>query len=224
MFSFVGETVLDPFLGTGTTSVCAKNLNRNSVGIEINNDFIPLIKRKFRKFESESPMDFDINIKHLDDTGIDFNSRIKGLPYIFKDPHQLEKKINPKQKSFGSRIKSGDKKHNTYYTIKKILGPEKVLLNDNLKVKLIGVQIKAGKKKEAIEFLTEKTRSQKLIVKFDDNLAKDIRSSFAYLFLKNKTFLNAQLIKTGLATAVTKNDYKYQKMFKKYEDLANQIE
>src|SRR3990167_2181140 len=46
MFSFVGDTVLDPFLGSGTTSLAAKNLGRNSVGYEINPDFIPIIKEK----------------------------------------------------------------------------------------------------------------------------------------------------------------------------------
>ena len=46
MFSFVGETVLDPFLGSGTTTLAAKNLERNSVGYEINNNFLPLIKEK----------------------------------------------------------------------------------------------------------------------------------------------------------------------------------
>ncbi len=46
MFSFPGETVLDPFLGSGTTSAVAKKLNRNSVGYEINSAFIPIIKEK----------------------------------------------------------------------------------------------------------------------------------------------------------------------------------
>ncbi len=35
MFSFVGDTVLDPFLGTGTTTIAAKRHGRNSVGFEI---------------------------------------------------------------------------------------------------------------------------------------------------------------------------------------------
>jgi site-specific DNA-methyltransferase (adenine-specific) len=46
MFSFVGDTVLDPFFGSGTTSLAAKNLNRNSIGYEINEDFLPVIKDK----------------------------------------------------------------------------------------------------------------------------------------------------------------------------------
>ena len=35
MFSFVGDTVLDPFTGTGTTQVAAATVGRNSLGIEI---------------------------------------------------------------------------------------------------------------------------------------------------------------------------------------------
>jgi DNA modification methylase len=35
MFSFVGDTVLDPFLGTGTTSLAAAQCGRNSVGVEV---------------------------------------------------------------------------------------------------------------------------------------------------------------------------------------------
>lgn len=35
MFSFVGDTVLDPFLGTGTTSLAAMQCGRNSIGVEV---------------------------------------------------------------------------------------------------------------------------------------------------------------------------------------------
>jgi modification methylase len=46
MFSFTGETVLDPFLGSGTTMKVAKELQRNSIGYEINGSYLPLIKEK----------------------------------------------------------------------------------------------------------------------------------------------------------------------------------
>jgi DNA modification methylase len=35
MFSFVGDTVLDPFMGTGTTSLAASRWGRNSIGFEV---------------------------------------------------------------------------------------------------------------------------------------------------------------------------------------------
>jgi len=46
MFSFVNETVLDPFLGSGTTIKAAKALKRNSIGYEINKDYLAVIKQK----------------------------------------------------------------------------------------------------------------------------------------------------------------------------------
>ena len=42
MFSFVGDTVFDPFLGTGTTSVAAARCGRNSIGSEIDPDYFTL--------------------------------------------------------------------------------------------------------------------------------------------------------------------------------------
>ncbi|MFW9911623.1 MAG: DNA-methyltransferase [Candidatus Thorarchaeota archaeon] len=46
LYSFVGDTVLDPFAGTGTTMAVARKLGRNSIGYEINPDYEPLIRRK----------------------------------------------------------------------------------------------------------------------------------------------------------------------------------
>ena len=41
-----GDTVLDPFLGTGTTSCAAKELSRSSYGIEINPDYVKIAKKR----------------------------------------------------------------------------------------------------------------------------------------------------------------------------------
>ncbi len=41
-----GQTVLDPFTGSGTTGVVAKNLNRNFIGIEINKEYYEIAKKR----------------------------------------------------------------------------------------------------------------------------------------------------------------------------------
>src|SRR3989338_1112194 len=46
LFSYVGETVLDPFAGSGTTMKKARQLGRNSIGIEIKKSLIPIVKEK----------------------------------------------------------------------------------------------------------------------------------------------------------------------------------
>ena len=46
MFTFTGDIVLDPFLGSGTTMLAAQKLGRNSMGVEINPKFLPIIRKK----------------------------------------------------------------------------------------------------------------------------------------------------------------------------------
>ena len=48
MFSFWGDTVLDPFCGTGTTMVAALRSGRNSIGIEIDPDYCRMIQTRLR--------------------------------------------------------------------------------------------------------------------------------------------------------------------------------
>lgn len=46
LYSYVGETILDPFLGSGTTIKVARKLKRNSIGIEIIRDLEKIIRKK----------------------------------------------------------------------------------------------------------------------------------------------------------------------------------
>jgi len=45
-FSFIGENVLDPFCGSGTTLIACANLGRNGIGYEINKNFSSIIKNR----------------------------------------------------------------------------------------------------------------------------------------------------------------------------------
>ena len=49
MFSFVGDTVLDPFLGSGTTSLAAWQTGRNSLGLEVDEAYLRSAARRFRR-------------------------------------------------------------------------------------------------------------------------------------------------------------------------------
>lgn len=53
MFSFVGDTVLDPFLGTGTTSVAAARWGRNSIGVEVDPKYHKMAVDRVNKETSE---------------------------------------------------------------------------------------------------------------------------------------------------------------------------
>jgi modification methylase len=86
-------------------------------------------------------------------------------------------------------------------------------LDNGLKIKLIGVKPKPEKNAEAINFLKEKLKGQKVFIKFDDVKYDDKNNLLCYLYLWNKTFINAHLIKNGLVDVDTSLDYKYKTKF-----------
>lgn len=52
MFSFVGDTILDPFMGTGTTNAAAAAWGRNSVGVEVDPHYCETAKRRVERATS----------------------------------------------------------------------------------------------------------------------------------------------------------------------------
>ncbi len=108
MFSFTGETILDPFLGSGTTTLAAKNLERNSVGYEINNNFLPLIKEKIGVNQKSLFSNAKLEFIKQNKFNHDFKIAVADLPYIFKDPIKITRNVNTKKMKFGSKIDSSD--------------------------------------------------------------------------------------------------------------------
>jgi len=55
MFSFVGDTVLDPFLGSATTTVAAIRARRSSIGFEVEQVYYELMKQRLKQTTLTSP-------------------------------------------------------------------------------------------------------------------------------------------------------------------------
>ena len=218
MFSFVGDTVLDPFLGSGTTSLASRNLNRNSVGYEMNPDFIPYIKRKLDINQGDI-FDSEYSFVKQGNISTDFNNEIIKLPYIFKDFHKFDKKTDPKKLQFGSKIdQNGSTRREEYYSVKEIISPELIELSNNLLVRLIGVKEKKETNGKAVNFLQLKTKGQKVFLKYDEIKHDENNHLMVYLYLKNRTFLNAHLIKNGFTDVDLTFDYKNKEKFIKYSN------
>jgi site-specific DNA-methyltransferase (adenine-specific) len=211
MFAFAGDTVLDPFLGSGTTSLAARHLDRNSVGYEINPDFIPIVKDKLNinQFDLAETEYVFLN----DSVKTDLKKNIENLPYIFKDPHKLDKKIDPKKLQFGSKIDNNSGEREVYYSVKEVISPELIKLNNDLIIRLLGVKEKKSVNEQAIKFLLEKTKGQKVFMKFDNQKYDERNNLLCYLYLKNKTFINAHIIKEGLVDVDGLTDFKYKDKF-----------
>jgi len=219
MFSFTGETVLDPFLGSGTTSLAARNLSRNSIGYEINPDFIPAVKEKLNIKQSDLAATEYVFLK--DSVKADLKKEIEHLPYIFKDPHKLDKKIDPKKLLFGSKIDAHSGEREVYYSVKEVISPELIKLNNDLIIRLLGVKEKKSINGLAIKFLIEKTTGQKVFMKFDNRKYDELNNLLCYLYLRNKTFINAHIIKEGLVDVDISTDFKYKDKFLKLAEELN---
>ncbi|MGD1047053.1 MAG: DNA methyltransferase [Bacteroidota bacterium] len=222
MFSFVGDTVLDPFLGSGTTSLAAKNLSRNSVGYEIGQTFTPIIKNKLKISERDIFGDCTYEFINQKKREEDYSEDIELLPYKFRDPQELDKKIDPRKLKFGSKVENGDNGERfELYSVKEVISPELLILSNGLTVRLIGVAGEPVHHQAAIHFLDSKTKGQRIFLKFDKDKYDENGNLFSYVYLKNKTFINVHLIKSGLVSVDVRRDYKYRNKFENLLSHAN---
>lgn len=209
MFSFFGETIFDPFLGSGTTTLAAKNLGRNSIGYEINKEFESIIKEKL-----------NINQLSLDEDTIEFledkennNYSFDKLPYIFEDAHKLDKKIDIKKNKFGSKIDNSKEKREDLFSVKEVISPNKILLNNGMEIKLLGIKEKDNFTLQAINYLKEKFNKRKIYLKYDLQKYDKNNNLMCYVYLDNKTFINNHLIRTGFVDVETNFDYSCKSKF-----------
>ena len=203
MFTYVGDTVLDPFLGSGTTTKVAMNLNRNSIGYEINEDFLKLIKKKIGL--KESLLNFMDNIQIITreerieiEEDIDYTPRIK----------DAKPQIDPNKFNF---------QNGRLYRVTEIIDEMTLKLNTGLYVRFLGVTIEKSQKTN--DYLKKYVLKKEVFLKFDESNKSiiDTNTMEAYVFLKNNIFINTYLIKSGLASADKSKKHRLKIKFLDYE-------
>lgn len=63
MFSFVGDTVLDPFMGTGTTNIAAAKWGRHSIGIELDSTYFEMATNRFEEGKPNLAANINVEVK-----------------------------------------------------------------------------------------------------------------------------------------------------------------
>jgi DNA modification methylase/endonuclease YncB( thermonuclease family) len=207
MYSFVGETVLDPFLGSGTTSVAALSSGRNSVGYEINGSYEPLIRERLLESVGMSGQDGRVEVLMQKDPPADISRLIQELPYVFKDSVTFARRVDPKKRSYGSRIDDTERSERVYHRVSRVVSPSEVMLETGDVIRLIGIRTDKAKRAQAARFLEKMARGQKIYLKRDELLREDRQHACRYVYLKNHTFVNAHLIRSGLVEVDTESDY-----------------
>jgi DNA modification methylase len=199
MFSFVGDTVLDPFLGSGTTLKVALDLKRNAVGYEINEEFLKIIRKKMGVRGGLFQFDETVQI-------IKRRGKPSVLPEIDYVPRIQDARpsISPDKFKFkGDRL----------YKVTEIVDERTVRLDTGRVVQFLGVRI--DKKEEVISYLQSYILGKKIFLTFDTGRVVKEKDIAAYVYLKNKIFVNSYLVKSGLASPDFSIDHKYKDNFTK---------
>lgn len=211
MFTFSGETVLDPFLGSGTTAVAALLLGRKAIGYEIQKDFLPMIREKFGLyFHRDFVKIIERDGNYLGDKVV-ISDNIEYAPRIKNAVPDLKK------------LELVKKKRSTYKVVD-IIDESTIMIDNGKFIRFLGVIIK--EKQRTLEYLRSMILGKEIYIKIDDVSGTEEKCHIswqwednmneiveAYVYLKNKIFINLFLIKSGLALADRDKNHKYKDKF-----------
>jgi hypothetical protein len=190
----------------------------------VNGDYIPLIRAKLGCPARGSQPTLE-QVTGGGGSGVAFERRapsvfdapaaIARLPYVFSDPHRLDRRQDPRKAGYGSRVDGTPTEGRQLLSVREVLSPEMVVLEDGRRLRLLGIQARPGLEEKAVSFLRARTKGQKVFV--GDEKALPDGSAAGYLYLKNRTLLNAHLIKRGLALADDSVPHRHAARFATYQ-------
>ena len=202
MFTFMGDTVLDPFLGSGTTAKAALELGRNAVGYEINETSEDIIRKKMG-MKGTKPLFAQIHILKRVETSVK-------VPLVAYKPRIQNSRVLPGQVTF-------QKKSQDVYKVIAIQDEATILLDNGRLVSFLGVHI--DKRDETKRYLQDYVLGKAVILKDVQDIGKNGTVS-GYVYLKNRIFINAYLIKSGLASPDHQVEHRCAQKFRRLAEKA----
>ncbi len=177
MFSFTGETVLDPFAGSGTTLVQALLLGRNAIGYEIHPDFVQLIRE--RVMETLGPLF----------TSASFHRRESPAPLPEVGDYV------PRIQDARPEAARAPRPPGTLYRVRGVES-DTLVLENGLRVGLLGIAI--VNPQAFAEYVRRRLRGKQVFLKPEPSSeALSSGRVRAYVYLKNRIFVNAYVLKAG---------------------------
>ena len=184
MFSFVGDTVLDPFVGSGTTVRVGLGLDRNVIGYEICREFIE---------------------------GLDVEIAGRQSPVSLTETTYVPGIQNIEQQMESG---SGTREKEELHKVTKVVDAETLEVDDGTKIEFLGVVVadEAG----ALDYLHGYVLGKEVFLRFDDVVELAGGNARAYVYLKNRIFINAHLIKSGLGNPDPSTEHRLAEKFKSF--------
>jgi DNA modification methylase len=183
MFSFPGDTVLDPFVGGGTTARVALAQGRSAVGYEIRADFLgPARGTADRTGESLRVVIPVRKAERAAGRGAPAPSRPR-IPDMVADAHAAAAAPGP-----------------SLHTVTAVRSDCSLELDSGTIVTFLGLEIQDSK--AALDYLRQRVLKKKVFLRDECAGAGPGSAVRAKIILKNRISINAQLVKSGAARAV----------------------
>ncbi len=199
MFSFVGETVLDPFVGSGTTVKVALALGRKAIGYEIQPAFVPVIRQKLGLHQPQL-LPPPVTMIHRDEPVPPVDPPANYKPHV-QDAKPL---VDPQKLRFGEEA---------VYKVTAIVDEQTLRMDNGLTVRLLGIQVSPERKERALGYLRQFLLGKRVILRFDRPPAEESEPVGAYVYLTNRLFVNRKMIEMGLADADRTVWHRYRHKF-----------
>jgi site-specific DNA-methyltransferase (adenine-specific) len=110
-------------------------------------------------------------------------------------------------------LKDSSTSREELFTVKEVISPEIIRLSNNLTIKLIGIKENPLVNGNATTYLIDKTKGNRVFLRYDSLKYDNENNLLCYLYLENKTFINAHLIKKGFVLVDNSYEFKYKQKF-----------